>query len=98
MIVAVSFFFVGKSDSLAKTAQQATAELSKEGDGETYYQLQAPKTFQVKSESEERADDPRLGRLFTAEIESLQNKVSRFWHQVLPKFEKIYYKNIEVVD
>ena len=98
MIVAMTFLFVGQSDSFAKTAQAASEELSKATDGEIYYQVRAPRTFEVEAEMDEQKDEYRLGRWFVTEVEALQNKVSRFWHQMLPKFERIYHKYIAVVD
>ena len=99
MVVAVAFLFVGQSDSLAKTAKSATQELSKVRDGETYYRVEAPKTFQVKSEtSEDETGLPKLGKLFEAKVEALRKRVSWFWDQVLPMIDKIYYKYIAVVD
>jgi len=98
MIFAVALLFVGQSDALAKTAKEATAELSKDNDGVTYYQLKAPKTFKAKSILEiDKADAPRADRLFTVEIISLQNREIKFWDQVVEKIYKIYYKYIAVV-
>ena len=99
MIVAMAFLFVGQRDSFAKTARAASEELSKERDGDTYYQLKAPKTYRVELEMEEvKTDIPRLGRLFTVDIESLQSKVSKFWDQMLPVISKKLYKFVAVVD
>ena len=98
MVFAVALLFIGQSDALAKTSKQATEELSKDRDGETFYQAQAPKNYQSKSNTaEDKAAAPRLGRWFVTEIDALQHRVSRFWDQVFPMIYK-NYKNIAVVD
>jgi len=93
MIVAVAFLFVGQTDSLAKTARQATAELAKDHDGVTYYQLKTPKIFQYESKANEDKESYRLGKWFVTEVESLQKRVIRFWDRVLP----IIYKNYRTI-
>ena len=98
MVFAVTLLFVGQIDTFAKTAKQSTEELSVARDGETFYQLKAPKTYQSKSKADEdKAAAPRFGRWFVTEIDSLQNRISRFWDRILPMIYKTY-KNIAVVD
>lgn len=98
MIVAVAFLFMGQTDSLAKTAKQAVAQLSVDNDGLSYYKLKTPKIYQPKSTVAEDKDAHRFGGWFVTEIVSLQNRVSKIWDRVLPIIYKTFNKNIAVVD
>ena len=98
MIVAMAFLFVGQRDSFAKTAQAASEELSKDRDGETYYQLRAPKTFKADLELDQGKQAYHFGRWFVTKIEAFQDRTSRFWHKVQPVIYKTYNKFIAVVD